>query len=69
MLSIKEVRQNDDHFGHDIHPARMICNPLGWEKAGCWLPSFKGKDHMSKIPKFGALVTQQEYARKREQEP
>jgi len=46
----------------------MVFNQVRWEKAGCCVPSFKSKDHLSKIPKFGALVTQQEYARKREQE-
>ena len=69
MLSIKEVRQHSDQCGHDIHPARMIVTHVGWEKAGGCMPSFKGTDHLSKIPKFGALVTQQEYARKREPEP
>jgi len=63
------VCQNEHQVGHDIHLARMIFHQLGWQKAGCWVPSLKGKDQMSKIPKFGALVTEQEYGRKLEQEP
>ncbi len=39
------------------------------KKAGYWIPSVKGNDQMSKIPKFGVPVTDEEYARKREQEP
>jgi hypothetical protein len=36
----------------------MIFHHLGWQKAGYWMPALKGKDQMSKIPKFGALVTE-----------
>jgi len=31
--------------------------------------SVKGNDQTSKIPKFGVPVTDEEYARKRDQEP
>jgi hypothetical protein len=33
------------------------------------MPSVKGNDQMSKIPKSGVPVTDEEYARKRGQEP
>jgi len=63
------VFQNDHQVGHDIDLARRIFHQLGQQKAGYWMPSVKGNDQMSKIPKFGVPVTDEEYARKREQEP
>jgi hypothetical protein len=69
MLSTKELRQNYYQFGHDIHLARRIFHQLGWQKTDCCMPPVKAKDQMSQIPKFGAPVTEEEYARKWEQPP